>query len=742
MAAKVKWKEQCLVLVTVFVLLVNGMFTHRHCSHVHPKADEVIHDVHLGPAHLIRKRSIDQPLRIILYYDESVYRLDKEKFELINNTILPEAVQFWQMALMVRKTESVIRLNRKCENNQVFYRRGDPYPYCKNSCEDRTMCGEVEVPEAHLETCRTCNATGQNCSVIGPAPGPGIAGADFVFYVSAMETARCHKGMTVAYAAHCQQEAALDRPIAGHANLCPQSISTKPQELEILLSTVKHEILHALGFSVSLYAFYRDQNGNPLTQRGETGKPNLNEKLQTRQWSDRVIRTVVRDDWLVHGGRMQREVHMMVTPRVVEEVRRHFNCSELEGAELEDQGEEGTELTHWEKRVFENEAMTGTHTQNPVYSRITLALMEDTGWYKANFSMAQSLAWGHHFGCDFAMKSCKEWMDTRMARRESIHPFCNKVKRDPLETECTEDRSSVALCNLVKHQEKLPLMYQNFDSIPHVTPGEEAYYGGSVSLADYCPYIQEFTWRSKNVIVRGSHCQYIENNPHREKNFALESYGPGSRCFDHTNQMWEERSCLHVRQWQHWGSGCYQYICEGGRLHIVVANYTYTCYYPKQELPIRILYNGWLHQGALVCPPCEELCKEELEQIDEWCKPRSLPPRSHIYYSDELTCGSSFVASLSPTVILALAAAVVRWPWSDRRVTAWRKTHSELEEKNLTATVKHGGGFLMVWGSMSANSVGELAFIEGTMDPKAYMNILKTHLPSSEQKIGLSKVYV
>ncbi len=50
---------------------------------------------------------------------------------------------------------------------------------------------------------------------------------------------------------------------------------------------------------------------------------------------------------------MTREMSMMVTPKVVEEVRRHFNCSELEGAELEDQGEEGTALTHWEKRIFE-----------------------------------------------------------------------------------------------------------------------------------------------------------------------------------------------------------------------------------------------------------------------------------------------------------------------------------------------------------------------------------------------------
>ena len=42
-------------------------------------------------------------------------------------------------------------------------------------------------------------------------PTTGIEAADFVFYISAMETERCQKGMTVAYAAHCQQESALDR---------------------------------------------------------------------------------------------------------------------------------------------------------------------------------------------------------------------------------------------------------------------------------------------------------------------------------------------------------------------------------------------------------------------------------------------------------------------------------------------------------------------------------------------------
>lgn len=629
-----------LLSLIIIGLAAKKSFAHN-CNHQHPKAHEVVHGVHIEPAHVIQKRSISQPLRIVLFYDESVFRLEPEKFELINNTILPEAVQFWERALMVRSTKGIIRLNRKCESTQVFVKNS--LTHCIDSCKPITMCGEVPVPKDHLDVCRICNATGQDCGTDPTSePGSGIKNADFVFYVSALQTERCHKGLTVAYAAHCQQEAALDRPIAGHANLCPDSINTKPQELQTLLSTVKHEILHALGFSVSLYAFFRDENGKPRTPRKpDTGKPFLNEKLQIHQWSESTIRKIVRPKWSVRGGYTTKHIDMMVTPRVVEEVRNHFNCSRLEGAELEDQGGEGTALTHWEKRILENEAMTGTHTQSPVFSRITLALMEDSGWYKPNYSMAAPLSWGKGLGCDFVMRSCKEWIQANSDRGRSIHPFCSKVKRDPLQTECTDDRNSVALCNLIKHDYELPKEYQNFDSINHVSDGEEGYYGGSVSLADHCPYIQEFTWRSKNVVVRGSHCQFEDNNPKSEKNFALESYGEGSKCFDHTENMWEERSCRQTREWQHWGSGCYQYKCENGRLSILVANYTFDCYYPGQELSIRIMAGGWLHKGAIVCPPCRELCGEYFAKRGEECRMREEAPPSNMYPRDALECSGS-----------------------------------------------------------------------------------------------------
>lgn len=50
---------------------------------------------------------------------------------------------------------------------------------------------------------------------------------------------------------------------------------------------------------------------------------------------------------------MRHELYMIVTPKVREEVRRHFNCSDLEGAELESQGDSGSSFSHWEERAFE-----------------------------------------------------------------------------------------------------------------------------------------------------------------------------------------------------------------------------------------------------------------------------------------------------------------------------------------------------------------------------------------------------
>jgi len=308
----------------------------------------------------------------------------------------------------------------------------------------------------------------------------------------------------------------------------------------------------------------------------------------------------------------------MVTPAVQREVRRHFNCPTLEGAEMEDQGGDGTALTHWEKRLFQNEAMTGTvHTDSPVYSRITLALLEDSGWYIPDYDKADSLSWGYGAGCDFATKSCKELMQ-KAADENLPSPFCNSLMGGNEKTYCTSDKRSVGSCNLVEYNNKIPRIYQNFDSVDGLEDGNIEKVGSSVLLADFCPYVQEFSWLGGGGVgggedPRGTRCDSEDNSPESDSNYALESYGSRSRCFTQTSQ-WQQKSCTMVKQWSRFGSGCYEYECKDGRINILVKNTSYPCYQFNQKVEVQLLKSSsdgeWLHDGEIVCPDCNEFCSD------------------------------------------------------------------------------------------------------------------------------------
>lgn len=78
---------------------------------------------------------------------------------------------------------------------------------------------------------------------------------------------------------------------------------------------------------------------------------------------------------------------------------------------------------------------------------------------------------------------------------------------------------------------------------------------------------------------------------------------------------------------------------------------------------------------------------------------------------------------------------------SDGKVKIWRRPNTALVRKNLTASVKHGGGNVKVWGCFSASGVGALVFITGNMDTDMYLDILKKNLHSSAEKLGLRKTF-
>ena len=59
----------------------------------------------------------------------------------------------------------------------------------------------------------------------------------------------------------------------------------------------------------------------------------------------------------------------------------------------------------------QNEAMTGIFDYNPVFSRLSLAVLEDSGWYTVDYTAAKDLPWGRGRGCDFVRRGCGDMLE-------------------------------------------------------------------------------------------------------------------------------------------------------------------------------------------------------------------------------------------------------------------------------------------------------------------------------------------
>ncbi|RCN29980.1 hypothetical protein ANCCAN_24257 [Ancylostoma caninum] len=269
---------------------------------------------------------------------------------------------------------------------------------------------------------------------------------------------------------------------------------------------------------------------------------------------------------------------MMVTPKVREEARNFFNCPDLEGAEIESQGGLGTAGSHWEKRVFENEAMTGVTTQVYALSRLTLALFEDSGWYKVNYDKAEEMKWGQGLGCKFAKQSCLTWMKANI---KDPYPYCNVLG----DTRCTDNRRAKVRCNLVSGSKQLPSTYDyNIKDLFWDKKGRSIRGYGHVSVADYCPY------------YRVGNTEFI--------------FSPSARCFELDGDGGIAIRNEHgTNTWLH-SVGCFETVCEKNLLYIKTQRSKfYPCHRKGQLIHVEKRVHGvGTIKTRIVCPSCAELC--------------------------------------------------------------------------------------------------------------------------------------
>lgn len=203
----------------------------------------------------------------------------------------------------------------------------------------------------------------------------------------------------------------------GFINFCLDAIKVRsPNSIteaskKNLLSIGIHEFAHVLGINGESWKFFRHPaTGEPLTAR--PFEPQLYTCVNGERYKDVIVPSCNTLKQGVSSNGMP--YFEIVTPTVKQVARNQFGCQALTGARLENQPTNILDCfgTHWDERYFYSETLSAYYAPEANYfSALTLALLEDSGWYRANYTNTQTSPFGHGAGCDFVEKECIERND-------------------------------------------------------------------------------------------------------------------------------------------------------------------------------------------------------------------------------------------------------------------------------------------------------------------------------------------
>lgn len=181
----------------------------------------------------------------------------------------------------------------------------------------------------------------------------------------------------LAYGTVCDLDPLSSRPNKSIMTINMKNFEINSQnDIEQFISTLIHEMTHILAFSPTLFPYF----------------PNPTTAFQT------VSLTTLEGTFS--------NVTKITTPSVVAWAKTQFGCQTVNGLYLEDEGNDASSGTHWEKTAFGNEMMTSFLTAKPVLSGATLSLIKDSTWYQVNMNYAEDLTWGKDDGCGFLSSVC------------------------------------------------------------------------------------------------------------------------------------------------------------------------------------------------------------------------------------------------------------------------------------------------------------------------------------------------
>lgn len=337
----------------------------------------------------------------------------------------------------------------------------------------------------------------------------------------------------VGYSTTCGKDPVTNQPIATLIMLNKAYIDTDEKDADKVIMLMTHELSHSLGFSYSDMTDFIKSDGSKYTT------DELFTVMTVRGMSDQVF---------------------LSTPKVKELARLAFGCSDLPGVQLENQGGSGSLYQHWDKR------MVGTEYMNPqilindaVYSDLSLAVFEDSGWYKPDYSYGNQINFGYDQGCDFIEKKCI--IDEEPLSDEFCVNTENRI--------CDFSHLSYGYCNLGEKTDEIPTEFQYFS---------DQTLGGDFFL-DYCPV---------NYRTYDCRSQWTADSSLGEK-FCLDC-----RCVEGTFSSGTSS----------YQPSCHEVTCFDSSFVVKVGDVEVTCNTDGEEISVE----GY--SGTLICPKFDRICAD------------------------------------------------------------------------------------------------------------------------------------
>ena len=162
---------------------------------------------------------------------------------------------------------------------------------------------------------------------------------------------------------------------------------------------------HILGFNKNLYGSWVNGNGIPIGEEKVF-------KLRVTKYRGYVQSKNLGNN---EGIKVARQRFQILTPKVIEKAKDHFKCDQIAqdlGVFLSTSSRsefDSNQLSHWDRKMILNDGMTMSTMNIPMkFTSLSFAVLEDTGWYKVDYSLAEEVEWGKDAGCDFYLLACYE----------------------------------------------------------------------------------------------------------------------------------------------------------------------------------------------------------------------------------------------------------------------------------------------------------------------------------------------